>query len=161
MKIDQISERSIGISQCCYKRKQFTIKIVQTILSVPESNDVSTSLSSPLFPKYNMIAALLSNFLVVERPCKCFWATVALPFIVVDNKSFICCVFGECYKTSLIRSQHWFRYCLMASTHYLSQCWRTSMLPYRVSWPHLVNGIWCRLPYVVQMVISSALSSSR
>ena len=93
MKMDQMSQRSTGISRYFSKRKQFTTETVPTILSVPESDSLSTSSGSPLSPKYNMIAALLSNFLAVEWPCKCFWATAALPFIVVNNEIVIHCGF--------------------------------------------------------------------
>ena len=48
---------------------------------------------------------------------------------------------GECHRTSLMRSQYWFRsmaWCCQTS-HYLSQCWFRSMQTYGITGPHRVK----------------------
>ena len=52
---------------------------------------------------------------------------------------------GECHRTSLMISQHWFRYWLSTvrqqAIHYLSQCWLRSLSPYGVTRPQWVNNV--------------------
>ena len=48
----------------------------------------------------------------------------------------------ECHSTLLTTSQHWFRsWCSQATSHYLSQCWPSSVLPYSYTRPQRVKWI--------------------
>ena len=33
-------------------------------------------------------------------------------------------------------------WCCKATSHYLNQCWPSSMRPYGISWPQCVNSLW-------------------
>ena len=44
-------------------------------------------------------------------------------------------------QSKLVQVMAW---CRQATSHYLSQCWPRSMLPYGVIWPQWVNvNVWC------------------
>ena len=60
--------------------------------------------------------------------------------------------------TLLMIIQHWFRWCLTAPSHYLSQCWPRSVSPYDVTGPHWVNisvHIFLCVSVTPQLVTSS------
>ena len=56
-------------------------------------------------------------------------------------------------KSTLVQVMAW---CLTAPSHYLSQCWPRSLLPYGVTRPHWVSYHYCisRDDYVVPIVIT-------